>query len=58
MEKLISIVVPCYNEGEVLVDTAKALYEKANKLIEMKKISEKSRIVFVLYCVNPRIDYP
>jgi glycosyltransferase involved in cell wall biosynthesis len=44
---ILYFVVPCYNEEEVLVDTAKALYEKANKLIEMKKISEKSRIVFV-----------
>ena len=26
------LVIPCYNEEEVLVDTAKALYEKANKL--------------------------
>ena len=44
---ILYFVVPCYNEEEVLVDTAKALYEKTKKLIEMKKISEKSRIVFV-----------
>ncbi len=40
-------VIPCYNEEKVIIDTAKAVYEKTKKLIEEKKISEKSRIVFV-----------
>lgn len=41
------IVVPCYNEQEVLPETAKRLNEKLNGLKCEKKISDKSRIVFV-----------
>lgn len=44
---ILYFVVPCYNEEAVLVDTAKAIYDKTKKLIDSKKISEKSRIVFV-----------
>ena len=44
---ILYFVIPCYNEEAVLVDTAKAIYDKAKKLIDSKKISEKSRIVFV-----------
>ena len=46
-DNVLYFVIPCYNEEEVLVDTAKAVYEKTLKLIEQKKISEKSRIVFI-----------
>lgn len=46
-DNILYFVIPCYNEEEVLVDTAKAVYEKAKKLIDEKKISEKSKIVFV-----------
>ncbi len=46
-DNILYFVIPCYNEEEVLVDTAKAVYEKLISLIEKKKISEKSRIVFV-----------
>ncbi len=46
-DNILYFVIPCYNEEEVLVDTAKAIYEKTKKLIEEKKISEKSRIVFI-----------
>jgi glycosyltransferase involved in cell wall biosynthesis len=41
------IVVPCYNEEEVLNETAKLLEEKIKKLVLDKKISDMSRIVFV-----------
>jgi glycosyltransferase involved in cell wall biosynthesis len=41
------IVVPCYNEQEVLPETAKRLREKLSGLIAAKKVSDKSRIVFV-----------
>jgi glycosyltransferase involved in cell wall biosynthesis len=41
------MVVPCYNESEVLAITAKTLMEKYASLIATKKISKKSRIVFV-----------
>ncbi len=46
-DNVLYFVIPCYNEEEVLVDTAKAVYEKTLKLIKQNKISEKSRIVFV-----------
>lgn len=45
--KTIYLVIPCYNEEEVLLETAKRLKEKINILIEKGKISEKSRITFV-----------
>jgi len=41
------IVVPCYNEEEVLPETSNRLLEKMKSLIEDKILSEKSRIVFV-----------
>ena len=45
--KTVYFVVPCYNEQEVLPETSKRLLEKMDSLIEKKKISEDSRIVFV-----------
>lgn len=41
------IVIPCYNEQEVLAETKKRLIEKINKMIQGKKISPESKIVFV-----------
>ena len=41
------IVVPCYNEQEVLSETSKRLKEKVEALIEQQKIDAKSRIMFV-----------
>ncbi len=41
------LVIPCYNEEEVLPETSKRLLEKMEGLIERQKISENSRIVFV-----------
>lgn len=41
------VVVPCYNEQEVLRETAKRLREKFRTLIAAEKISVASRIVFV-----------
>lgn len=41
------LVLPCYNEEEVLMDTAAALEIKYNKLMEEKKISRESKIMFV-----------
>lgn len=45
--KTIYLVIPCYNEEEVLFETSKRLKEKFNYLIDRKVISEKSRIAFV-----------
>lgn len=41
------LVIPCYNEEEVLPETAARLEEKFSDLITNKKISADSRIVFV-----------
>lgn len=41
------LVVPCYNEEEVLPETSKRLKEKFTSLINDGKIGEDSRIVFV-----------
>jgi len=41
------LVIPCYNEEEVLPETARRLEEKMTSLIDRGEISPKSRIVFV-----------
>lgn len=41
------IVVPCYNEEEVLHETTKRLTDKLNRMIAAKLISENSRIAYV-----------
>lgn len=40
------IVVPCYNEEEVLPETAKRLWKKLRSLMRAQKIDEKSRVLF------------
>jgi glycosyltransferase involved in cell wall biosynthesis len=44
---VISIVVPCYNEEEVLPETISRLLPIIQDLVETKRISERSAIVFV-----------
>ena len=46
-DNVLYVVVPCYNEQEVLDETSKRLKEKMYALIESKMISEKSRVLFV-----------
>ncbi len=41
------LVIPCYNEEEVLPETSKRLKEKFRVLIDNQKITKESRIVFV-----------
>ena len=41
------VVVPCYNEQEVLSETAKRLKTKLENLLASKKISSASKIIFV-----------
>ena len=41
------MVIPCYNEEEVLNETIKVLNKKMNKLIKDKKISKNSKVMFV-----------
>ena len=45
--KILYMVVPCYNEQEVLHETAKRLKEKYQSLISRELISKDSRVVFV-----------
>ena len=45
--KILYIVVPCYNEEEVLKETTKRLKKKLSCLIESKRVSSKSRVMYV-----------
>lgn len=47
MKNTLYIVIPSYNEDEVIEETAKQLKEKINKLIKNKIISNNSRIIFI-----------
>ena len=47
MNPILYIVIPCYNEKEVLPITAAMFLQKVESLIEKNKISNKSRILFV-----------
>ncbi len=47
MKATLYLVIPCYNEEEVLPETAKRSAIKMRELISAEKISEKSRILFV-----------
>lgn len=44
---ILYIVVPCYNEEEALLPSAKSLLDKLDALRESGIVSDKSRIVFV-----------
>ena len=44
---ILYLVIPAFNEEEVLDSTSKALKEKMNSLIKNKKISKESRVLFV-----------
>lgn len=41
------LAIPCYNEEEVLLDSAEKLFNKFRQLIKSGKISKESRIVFI-----------
>ncbi len=47
MKPILCIVIPCYNEEEVLPKTAPIFQLKIAELIEAEKINEKSCILFV-----------
>lgn len=47
MEKVLYLVIPCYNEEEVLDETAKQIDKKLKSLIKANKISKKSKVMFV-----------
>lgn len=41
------LVIPCYNEQEVLLETSRQLKEKITDLQKQQKVADNSRIVFV-----------
>ena len=47
MSQILYIVIPCYNEEEVLPETASRLRDKMKTLMATGKISTKSRLLFV-----------
>ncbi|MCD8220381.1 MAG: glycosyltransferase family 2 protein [Ruminococcus sp.] len=44
---IIDLVIPCYNEEEVLPEASRQLLEKMTNLMQQEKIAPESRIVFV-----------
>ena len=46
-DKILYIVIPCYNEEDVLDETTKRLIPKLENLISQNKIDKKSRILYV-----------
>lgn len=44
---ILYVVIPCYNEEEVLEETTNRLTEKLNSMIKEKLISKRSKIMFV-----------
>jgi len=47
MQKTLYVVIPCYNEEEVLNETTKRLNEKLKKLISNNVISKNSKVMYV-----------
>lgn len=45
--KTLYVVIPCYNEEEVLEETTKQLNEKMKELIKSKKIAKNSKVLYV-----------
>ena len=46
-EEILYVVIPCYNEEEVLEETTRQLKIKIEKLIKDKVISDKSKVMYV-----------
>ena len=46
-EPILYIVIPCYNEEEVLEETTRQLKIKMESLIKSKEISSKSKVMYV-----------
>lgn len=45
--KVLYVVIPCYNEEEVIKETTKRIKEKMINLIKEEKISKQSKVMFV-----------
>ena len=46
-DPILYVVIPCYNEEEVLPETTKRMKEKLTSLIKSKVISSKSKVMYV-----------
>ena len=44
---ILYIIIPCYNEESVLPITSTMFLDKINELVNLGKISDDSRIMFV-----------
>ena len=47
MKNILYMVIPCFNEEEVLPDTIKVMDKKMKDLIKKKKIDKNSKVMFV-----------
>ena len=47
MEPILYVVIPCYNEEEVITETTRQLTTKLEKLIADEKVHGKSRVLYV-----------
>ncbi len=47
MKNILYVVIPCYNEEKVLLETTKRLKSKLETLIKEEKISKKSMVMYV-----------
>lgn len=47
MKHILYVVIPCYNEQEVLLETAARIKTKMHDLMEQRKIASDSRVVFI-----------
>ena len=47
MKQTLYLVIPCYNEEEVLHETSKRLLEKMSNMMEKDQITRESKIMFV-----------
>ena len=47
MNDILTIIIPCFNEQEVLPETRKEVGKILNDLIDGEKVSAKSKILFV-----------
>ena len=47
MKNILYMVIPCFNEEEVLPDTIKVMDKKMKDLIKKKKIDKSSKVMFV-----------
>ena len=47
MEKILYVVIPCYNEEEVLPITSKKIKEKIDSLIKNRIVHKESKVMFI-----------